>query len=487
MRKTLALFLTVFIIALSLYTCVSASVNSEKENVIIRENYIYGNKKFAEKADVNFKVQYYDNLLWDIDYDIAENKAEAKFSLYRDGIPNEYDATNYLTLTGGFWNYSTSGFLGEEAFFSEAYLDLVKDAKPYEEVENTISVSDYLDYYPLSVEINFPNKYSLDSSLGYYDTDSANLVSALRDFLKIPVLKNHLLTISATINESGNIFQSGSASVASSEENSIYDEFSIYGSSVITEDKCLIYFSNKTYMGKNVDTSEIPGGYGIYCLPYSYTDDGRKVTFDYSALSNVFPVEKNFEITDLKLSKNEKYVYMITKEEKDSYLTVLDTETYEVLQKNIVSTHDNQSAGFGYIEDDFAVINLYHEHLESRFNLYTIDNNGLLTKEFTALTHSEDKIDGSENIRYPGSDIYEHSNIDVEWDDENLYVTNDFDESYGMIGDRRAGFSLSVYNKDGLQFFGNFYTSLSTGYDGMYGSSYYVMLSRNDKVDIILK
>ena len=348
-------------------------------------------------------------------------------------------------------------------------------------------MSDYLDYYPLSVEINFPNKYSLDSSLGYHETDSYNLVSALSDFFRIPVLKNHLVTISATINENGNVFQSGSESVASSEENSIYDEFSIYGSSVITEDKCLIYFSNKTYMGKTVDTSEIPGGYGIYCLPYSYTDDGRKVTFDYSALSNVFPVKNNFEITELKLSKNEKYVYMITKEDKDSYLTVIDTETYEVMQKIKVSTHDNQSAGFGHIEEDFAVINLYHEHLESRFNLYTIDDNGLFIKKFTALTHLEDKTDASEDIRYPGSDIYERTNIDVEWDGENLYVTNGFDESYGMIGDRRAGFGLSVYNKEGLQFFGNYYTSLSTGYDGTYGSSYYVMLSSNDLIDITLK
>ncbi|MBQ3136198.1 MAG: hypothetical protein IJB74_01815 [Clostridia bacterium] len=487
MRKTLALFLTVFIIALSLYTCVSASVNSEKENVTIHENYIYGDKRFAEKVEVNFKAQYYDNLLWDINYNIAENKAETKFSLYRDGIPNEYDATNYLTLTGGFWNYSTSGFLGEESFFSEAFKDLVKDAKPYEEVKKTISVSDYLDYYPLSVEINFPNKYSLDSSLGYYETDSYNLVSALSDFFKIPVLKNHLLTISATVNESGNIFQSGSESVASAEENSIYDEFSIYGSSVITEDKCLIYFSNKSYMGKNVDTSKIPGGYGIYCLPYSYTEEGRRVTFDYSALSNVFSVESNHEITQLKLSADGKSVYMVTEENEECYLTVIDTENYAVLQKIKVSTNKNQSAGFGYIENSFAVINLYHENLQSRFNLYTIDNNGLFVKEFTALTHHEDKIDGSENIRYPGSDIYEHSNIDVEWDGENLYVTNDFDESVGMVRDRNAGFSLSVYNKYGLQFFGNYYTSLTSGYDGMYGSSYYVMLSRNDKIDITLK
>lgn len=487
MRKTLALFTAALIIFLSLYFCAFAWVNSEKENVTVREAYTYGDKSLTEKADIGFKVRYYDNLLWDIRYDMSEGKAETELSLYRKSIPNTYTESNYFSFGSNFWNYSTSGGSGHTSYFEKVFNELAESATPYEKADKVISVSDYLDYYPISVEASFSDKY-IDTSLDYYNLNEKQLVSQLQDFFRIPVLKNHLLTISVTVDENGNIFESGSSSLASSEENPIYDEFSLYANSVITEDKCLIYFSNKTYNGKNADMSEIPGGYGIYCLPYSYSENGDKVFFDGEKLSNVFPVNNNHEIIQLKLSESGNHIYMITDEGSDCFLTVLDADTYQTLQKIKVSTAEGQTAGINYTKSDFAVVNLYHEYLDAEFTLYTLDDKGLFTKQFTSPVYleTEDTSD-EENTLYIGAEIYENSEADAEWDGEYLYITNRFSESLFTTNIYRAGFSMGIYNRDGLQFYGNYDTSLSSGFDGLYGSSYYAMLSRNDIIDISLK
>lgn len=38
--------------------------------------------------------------------------------------------------------------------------------------------------------------------------------------------------------------------------------------SVITDDTCFFWFGNRTDNDRLVDTSRIPGGYGVYMLPY---------------------------------------------------------------------------------------------------------------------------------------------------------------------------------------------------------------------------
>jgi len=491
MRKTLAFFMSVFILFLSLYICVFATVNSEKEKVVITESYIHGDRKYADKADINFKVNYYSHLLWDISYDIAANKVEAGFDICRQGFQRSFKQTNRFELYGYSCDFTvsggTDGTVEYYGYLAEAFKGLVADATPYEEVKKVVNVSDYIDYYPITLEIDFGDKYRLHSSLGYNNTAEEQLAAQIQDFLRIPVLKNHLVTISATVNESGDIFQSGSSSVASSAESPIYDEYSLYGESVITDDRCLIYFSNKTYNGKSIDTDEIPGGYGIYCLPYSYSENGDKVIFHGDKLANIFPVDNEHEISHLKLSESGKQIYMITDEGKDCFLTVLDAENYEVMQRINVSIFENQFAGLNYVAKDLVVVNLYHEHADAYFTLFTADKNGLLKKEFTSPVYAEIKAEGRDYTSYIGTEIYENSVVDAEWDGENLYVTNDFDESNFTAPTEKSGFRLCVYNKDGLQYYGNYYTSLSAGYDGSYASGYNTRLSDYDIIDITLK
>ncbi len=485
MRKALALFLAVIILSLSLYTLVFAETNKEKDNVIITEKYVYGDKTFAENVDINLKILYCENLLWDITHSVGDGKTETDFSIHKNRIDREYEAHNQLNLyTMMHYISSTNGFY-KETGLNKAYEELIKTAKPYEETKKTVLLSDYLDYYPIVVDISFDGKFHLDSSFASQidDVKEKEFVADFEEFFKIPILEDHKMVIGVQVDENGNVHSTGSYG---NDGDETFEEFSFYAESVITDDECFIKFSNRTNFGSIIDTNEIPGGYGIYCLPYQSNDNG--ITFDTKGLKNIFPVKNEEEIYELQLSKDKKDLYMMSKEDNKSYLTVIDVETYKEKAKITLSEIKEHSSYIGYIDEDFMVINHYHPNELESFSIYLPDSKGGFKKEFTADTFVEDKnsnISDEGIAYYTGRSVYMNSNIDVKWDGENLYVTNTVGDYYSTPPSRE-GFSLSVYNKDGLQFCGNYRTSLSAGYDGYHDSRYYTHISDYDLVEIEL-
>lgn len=489
MRKTVSLFLAVIIVCLSLYTFSFAETNKEKDNVIITENHIYGDKSFAENVDIKLNMQYRENLLWKLNYSISDGKTETDFSIHKNRIKREYNDNITFTLYSGLHYGSTNLDYADNLGLNKAYRELVEEAKPYEELKRTIRLIDYLEYYPIIIDGYFPNgAFSLNTTIinptYIMDEKEKELVKALSDFFRIPVMKSHEVEINVLVDEKKNILQTGSSCNDGERE---LDEFNFGAESVVTDKECFIFFSNKTRFGDIADTSKIPGGYGIYRLPYSYSEYDKKISFDCERLENIFPVDKKEEVQQLKLSADKKDLYMISLNGNKSYLTVIDSESYEEKSKITLSERVGQESQFGYIGEDFLVINHYHENYNEKFSLYLPDGKDGFREEFTVDAYSEDgKYEDSDgNTRYPGTSIYMHSTGDVKWDGENLYVTN------GSARFRRPAeyncFSLGVYNKDGLQFRGQYYTSLSSGFDGYQSSNYYTFLSQHDTIEIELE
>ena len=484
MRKTLALFLVLIIALLSLYSLTFSAVNKEKDNVIVSEKYVYGDRSYADGIEIDFKAQYSENLLWDIDYDISSGQAKTVFSLHKDRIQREYESRNEIRIYTGLY-YSTFGSkLDTNTGINKAFQELIETAEPYVEAKKVIYISDYTDYYPITVDVSFEN-FWLDSSF-HSDTNTAEkeLIKAMEEFFRIPVLKDHRLEIRVQVDENGNVTHSGTASVT---EDGDYERFSFGADSVITDKECFIYFDNRAEIGENPDTSCIPGGYGIYSLPYSY--DENKVTFDTEKLKNVFPLNDSESVYQMELSADGKYLYMMTKEGKKGYLTVIDAETYKEKSKREINYEKELISNIEYIGDDFMVITHYHPNRDSVFSVYTPDGNGGFSEEFTVSQYIEDEsYSGSDDdsIKYAGGDFYMFGNeIDVKWDGERLYVTNARGDNSPVI--REGNFSLSIYDKNGLQFCGEYRTSLTTGYDGYHASGYYVGLSDYDLIEIKLK
>ncbi len=482
MRKTLALFLALIIALISAYSLAFTAVNKEKDNVIISEKYIYGDKTYAENVDVNFKALYSENLLWDIKYDIASGKAETDFSIYKDRIRRDFKSQNELNLYTVLY-YNHFGKTEDNSPMNNAFEELAETAAPYEEVKKTVYISDYTDYYPINVDVAFENFY-LDSSFHRETTaPEGKLIKALKDFFRIPVIKNHRIRLHVQVDENGNITHSGTSTVT---EDGDYELFSFYAESAVSEKECFIYFDNRSNYGPKPDISLIPGGYGIYSLPYS--DTGKEVIFDTENLRNVFPVKESESIYQLELSANKEELYMMSQEGNKCYLTVIDAETHTEKSKTLVSDREELSSHFGFIDKDFIVISHSHPYNDPEISLYTPDGKGGFDKQFTTLQYVEDEteiVSDEDSFKYAGGDFYLGGNdFDVKWDGERLYVTNSRGDNSPII--REGNFSLSIYDKKGLQFCGEYKTSLTTGYDGYQASGYYIGISDYDPIEIKL-
>lgn len=485
MRKTLALFLALVITLLSLYVVAFTIINSQKDNVIVTEEYIYGDKSYAENVDVNFKTLYKENIQWDIDFDIASGKAKTDFSIHKDRIDREYESINELRIYTNL-HYSTFGndIPMNNVGIDKAFEELRNEAIPYEEAKKVIYVSDYIDYYPVTVDASLENFY-LDSSLhSHLRENETELIKAIESFFKIPVQKDHRIEIRLQIDENRNITHTGTATTT---EDGTYEGFSFFANSVVTDKECFIYFDDRSDYGERADTSEIPGGYGIYRLPYSSVE--TNVTFDTENLKNIFPLKNGESIYQLELSADGKDLYMMSKKNNVIYLTVIDAETYEEKSKVIISDEKDQSSNIEYIGDDFIVIIHYSPDSESsEISVYTTDVKDAFEEKFTVdqyIYDDKSTITDEGLVYYAGGDFYLHGNqIDVKWDGERLYVTNSTGDNFSPV--RKANFSLSVYDKNGLLFCGNYTTSLNTGYDGYQASGYYVNLSQYDLIKIKL-
>ncbi len=481
MRKTIVLFLALIILMLSLYCTVFALTNKEKDNVVINEVFYYGDKSAADNVSVNLKSFYRENLLWDTTYRIKDNTADTDFSIYKNRIKREYeDHKTFRLFTSLLKSVSGPHTAEHYSGIEKAYSELVATAVPHVENKKTVLLSDYLDYYPIQTELSFPGKYIDELSTREIKDNDLKLVESMRDFFKIPIIEGHKIELRVTVNEEGDIYSSGTTSGTGLSEDE--DNFGFNADSLVTDKECFIYFDNTTELGYKVDTSLIPGGYGIYRLPYTVKKD--VTDFDYENIKNIYPIKSEYTVLDLDLSKDEKNLYLITSEENKCVFYLIDSESFETKERTVLSEDKDESVYLEYIEKDYLVFSIYHPNRESKFSVFTFDKGGNTVKEITAEKYIETS-DKNGSTRYIGTDIYDNNQIKAVWNNGRLYVVNPYD-NIAISQIHQNGFRVAVYGKDGMEFYGEYITSLSTGNNGYQLSAYHIYLSHEDKLNIIV-
>ena len=93
-------------------------------------------------------------------------------------------------------------------------------------------------------------------------------MNSFRRFFKIPVLENEIYTVES---EDGDVLGEKEVYVDWTE-----DYFTLNFDMEYVSDKVFLFFGNRSANGKVVDTSEIPGGYGIYAFDVKTTDNDKK-------------------------------------------------------------------------------------------------------------------------------------------------------------------------------------------------------------------
>ncbi|MEM5767797.1 MAG: hypothetical protein AAGU32_05850, partial [Bacillota bacterium] len=240
-------------------------------------------------------------------------------------------------------------------------------------------------------------------------------------------------------NANGDIVGYGSGSTGS-------DSFNIWAESALTDDACYFTFNSRTTNGNLVDTSLIPGGYGIYCLPYSAgepEDGGTQM----GELSMVYPLDPTVRQVKLYTNPEQTKLLLLTLEDGKCVLTVIGIDTMQPLQRLELAEPGED----GGIWDVFNY---------GAFMALSLSDNRLVVVSLT--DEDEYVLSISTELTDPENPLYylRYDSV-MAWYGGRLAVSNALMND--MDRNKTCGFYLAVYDKSGLLYYGEYASSLDAG------------------------
>ena len=308
-----------------------ASLLPQRDNIQFTETVLFGDPKAAAGLELNYKSHYNHHLFWDTTWTIGTPASDAetayRFSAKADREIQTTERGIKLETQG----YNTYYIQDVPNGLQKAYDQLLAETGPGEENRRVIHLADYYQYYPLSGIIELPGMGQInwdDSYNSLYAKENLTpeadakyrITKAFQDFFKIPVLPEDTMEIMVSVPATG----SGASTLSShGSDTSYYMETQ----SVISDSALYFTFQTRLGSGNYIDTSLIPGGFGIYCLPYSADE------VEEEKLAMVYPLNPKAQIISMKLSSDQSRLYLITEEPEGYMFTEIDLSSMEALQR----------------------------------------------------------------------------------------------------------------------------------------------------------
>ena len=316
MKRTLIAAALLLLLPVAALGAAARSVGGQAEQVALTPTVLYGDPAAAQGLTVQLHSQYQDRLYWDTALRLEGGGSQTVCQFLPDGrsspLPPDYGLTVY------------TGYNPEEGGLSAALDSLWARTAPGGQTSETVLVRDYLACYPIRWELSLPGLTLSDHEAG----PSSVLGRALSEFLRIPVLGEEQLVLSVRRGAEGQATGWGYGPGQG-------DSFSLFTCTAVTADACYFTFSNRTAQGRQADTGQIPGGYGIYRLPYdgALTRQGRAEGVLADRLALAYPLDPAAEVLDLTLSPEGDRLLLHTREDGQYVLTVLSLPDMIPLQR----------------------------------------------------------------------------------------------------------------------------------------------------------
>lgn len=446
MKKSFVVFISIFLLGLAGICILPGYILQEADNVTLSEQVILGDKELVEGVTVCSAIHSMNHLFWNTEY-VLENEPETEFefsasrrtggvSMTKDRswmAESEYQCISLMNRLSGGWSSSTNGNLNlesgsiESRGLVEAYKELAEETGPGEEKTKQIFLSQYMEYFPVTV--------SLDT---VWEHDG--LSEAYSEFFKIPVPKSTKYIISLTKNERGNITRVKG-------QNAEQNVFTWRSVSARSEEACYFTFYCYTLDGTRINTSMIPGGFGIYRQPY--TLEPGEVVMDPSELSMVYSLEEeNYPHGSMFLDVNAAgQLLIITDTETTTKLQVVDLSTFEKLQQIEVLRPEWQGCfeSVVHVKDDFLLLS----YGDGYFALIDWTKERGYQHQFTMQVSEDDPLYWSNYVEQN----------DMDWNGRQLVYVSCTDRT-DMQGS--CDFTLSVYDASGKVYQGEYKSSLLT-------------------------
>ncbi len=449
MRKTSILLLSLVVIFFVAVVVFKINIDATVDDVVYTHETLYGDISRAEGVQITNINQLDRRLVWRSEL-LPDGSSETEFEYYRDG--HSFDNGGFYPYGIMFNNYNIDVWNGPDDWtdptyeaegLERAFQELFWEAPNGGELEKTIFLKDYIDYYPMVVEFAFnqTHLYEQDYFYSHYDENVDKLIQIALEInkkFKIPVLEHETIDINVRKNSEG---QSTGGGYSTGEDT--YQPFTL---NALSDDACYFTFEAKTNRGTLVDTSELELGYGIYRLPITTLENGE-TEIHAEKLEMIFPLDPTTEIEWFELSPDNSKLYLSRFVEDMYTITVIDTETSEVLQTlEVASVEGDGENNYRYVRqidgEGFFALSFSNDKIA----VVTIGENQLLNLEFIV-----EKQDEFANIVSTFSK--------VAFDGERLALVGNISYVYDYVGE--CDVYLAIYEKEGLTYFGKYANSLS--------------------------
>ncbi len=462
MKKALALCLALVLVLGIGAACLVKDQYDRRDDVTFEENVRLGDPSMMEGVQVEVTAEWDNRLFWrtrytmgeeptvETEYEFAEQKTYPESEFVPSGVMMESYIEPYV-------HYEDFNDPNVELFgIEQAYYDLAQRTPADGYGEETVLLSDYFDYYPLSIgiEIDHYSQVFVNTADRKYFTDQQwELYELFHDYFKIPVLEGQMYGIHLSKNEAGYVNTLGGGSGDG-------DAYHMFAQSVVTEDACIFTFNTDTQMGDVIDTSLLPEGYGVYRMPYTF--DGENMdSFRAEKIEMVYPLQEGIFIQQISLIDGGRKVELITCEEDGTKIVcyLFDAESMELLQR------------FSF--DKAYLYYVYHDDANGLTLLLFDDTLVLLQKNIDGLYDIVlDVPSGGDGLFY---EIFSN-NLSFTFDGERLLICTVLQKETSYMNYESAGFILAAYDKDGMYYLAEYDSSLSTGHNGtMYNYDCHVL------------
>ena len=460
MRKALIVFALVFALVLGGAAYTFSDTWELRDKVEVTEKPVYGDVTAAEGLSLKMHTNFDDHLFWDIDYTPGE--AEKTENDYRVSVKKDYGEYEYIPLGVNlsveydsiYFDYiDHEGNISESAIggfegIAKAYRELWLETPNGSEGSREIKLKDYYDYYPISGslevaghEVSF-DSWAMEHPESYPDADKAYKV--FNDYFRIPVLENETRYISLRKDENGNIIGRGGGS--GNGEN-----YYLWTHSVVLDDAVYFTVSNRSNEETIVDTSLIPGGFGIYRVPYTVNNGEADIRFE--ELSTAKSLDEEFDITFFLSDEAGEKLILIGEINSQLHMLIIDAATMDTLQDIEIVSGEKVNCWQYFDGEDFLMLGINDE----RMALIERQENGEYVLRFVI----EDFA--SREQLYNRYDVQA-----MAWNGEKLALSGY--KSFRSIDERYvADFYYAVYDETGLLCFTDCDSSLCVNADQQWG------------------
>ena len=478
MRKTLIVFLALVLVCGCGAALAARAVGAPREEISFQEHVFSGDPAAADGLTVQLKAGMQHKANWEstVQFSAQDYRTETRFRFLPAGQA-EQPEMSYRGVEINFYRDAATNGDADAFGFSEAYQSLLDTLSPGESGSRTIRFSDYYDEYPFEFYIDLPGvRYETLANWENASEDSdwpgERAQAALGRFFRIPVLTDEYVELGIDKDMDGK----GSArSISSVMEG---DRFWMNTESVITDDACFFWFGNRTDKDRLVDTSRIPGGYGVYMLPYGPLGPDTETSAFYGGNENVvytdqlicfFPVDPETRIKYLGLTPDKTRLLLHTVENNLYYVTLIDCKTGTVLQKLAVSDFDPEENYVNITEtEDFICI----QQTKGRICVLTQDADGLYQLALLS-AYSPDALYSPTYVTVRAM-AFDGNRLAIVNNDETVLVNDDSRTKSYLAGTTEAlitpdgayfdncGFTLTVFDQTGVAYSGAYVSSLES-------------------------